>query len=157
MKDTSMYAPGKVFELLQVLGDLRKVAPGTVLFRQGEAPKEVVLVLSGDVALTPAATEPTLCRLAGPGAVLGLPANLSGNAYGLTAVAGDSCEIVFLVRKKFLATIQGDSKLALGVVHMLAQELSEVQNIGMRFRLAQFEQSNSRGSEERMGEEKWHM
>lgn len=157
MKETLMFTSNQVFGMLRPLGTPRRIAPGTVLFRQGEAPKEVVLVLNGDVALTPAATEPTLCRLAGSGAVLGLPASLSGKAYGLTAVAGDSCEVVSVARKQFLAAIQQDSELALGVVQMLAQELSEVQNIGLRFRLAQLEESGSSGAEERMGAEKWPM
>ena len=109
MKDTPMFRSDGVFGLLRAIGTARKVAPGTVLFRQGDVAKEVVLVLSGDVALTPVATEPTLCRLAGPGTVLGLPANLSGKVYDLTAVAGDSCEVVFVARKQCLATIQQDS------------------------------------------------
>ena len=157
MEDTLFLTSHKVFAKLGALGAVRRVVPGTVLFRQGEPPKEVVLVLSGDVALTPAATEPTLCRLAGPGAVLGLPANLSGKVYGLTAVAGDSCEVISVARNPFLAAIQQDSELALGIVQILAGELSEMQNIGMQFRLAQLEESSLGNSERGASKHKWPM
>jgi hypothetical protein len=66
-------APERVFEKLCALCTERTVEGSTVLFRQGEAPKEVVLVLHGDIALTPDATERTLCRFASAGAVLGGP------------------------------------------------------------------------------------
>ncbi|HEY5174715.1 MAG TPA: cyclic nucleotide-binding domain-containing protein [Terriglobales bacterium] len=97
--DRSFLAPGKVFERLRSLGATRRVEGSTVLFLQGEAPREVLLVLRADIALTPDATQPSLCRVAGPGSILGLPANLSGKPYSLTAVTIETCEIAVLPRK----------------------------------------------------------
>src|ERR1019366_8850660 len=112
----SFIAPERVFEKLRALCTERTVEGSTVLFRQGEAPKEVVLVLHGDIALTPDATEQTLCRFASAGAVLGVPA--------------------ILPRKRFLTALQADSEMTLGIVRMLAEEISEMQNLSVQFRLA---------------------
>ena len=65
----SFIAPERVFEKLRALCTERTVEGSTVLFGQGETPKEVVLVLHGEIALTPDATEPTLCRIASAGAL----------------------------------------------------------------------------------------
>lgn len=75
--DQSFLAPANVFEKLHSLCNARVIEGATVVFLQGEAPREVLLVLRGDIALTPDATQPNLCRVAGPGSILGLPANLS--------------------------------------------------------------------------------
>lgn len=136
----TVLASRKVFDKLRDFSTSHEVAPATVLFRQGDAPKRVYLVLRGDVALTPAPTEPSLCRLAGPGSVLGLPANLSGKAHGLTAVASEACEIVSVPRKQFLETIRQDAEVTLVIVQMLAEELSQMQNVGVQFRLAHLEE-----------------
>jgi CRP-like cAMP-binding protein len=154
---TTFLAPEKVFDKLRGFCARRKVAPATVLFRQGEAPKEVHLVLRGDVALTPVPTEASLCRLAGPGSVLGLPANLSGKAYSLTAVAGESCEIASVPRRQFLEAIRRDAEVTLGIVQMLAEELSQMQNVGVQFRLAHLEELGSDNGGETKGTEKWRM
>src|ERR1035437_5665181 len=75
--DRLLLAPDKVFERLQSFCIARRVEGSTVIFLQGEAPRGVLLLLRGDIALTPDATQPSLCRVAGAGSILGLPANLS--------------------------------------------------------------------------------
>jgi CRP-like cAMP-binding protein len=107
-----------------------------VLFGQGETPKEVVLVLHGEIALTPDATEPTLCRIASAGAVLGVPAILGRKCHSLTAVSVSKCMIAVVPRERFLATLQTDPEMTLGIVRMLAEEISEMQNLSVQFRLA---------------------
>jgi CRP-like cAMP-binding protein len=132
----SFIAPERVFEKLRALCTERTVEGSTVLFRQGEAPKEVVLVLHGDIALTPDATEQTLCRFASAGAALGVPAILGRKSYSLTAVSVSRCIIAIVPRKRFLAALQADSEMTLGIVRMLAEEISEMQNLSVQFRLA---------------------
>ena len=148
-------APDKVFDKLGALCVPRNVESGTVLFRQGDAPKEVYLVLQGDVALTPVPTEPSLCRLAGPGAVLGLPANLSGRPYSVTAVSGEACTIACVPRKQFVEAIRRDAEVTLGIVQMLASELSQMQNVGVQFRLAHLEELESSNPERTRNAQKW--
>ncbi len=158
MKPTPTFpAPDEVFDKLRALCVSRDVAPGTVLFRQGDAPKEVCLVLQGDVALTPVPTEPSLCRLAGPGSFLGLPANLSGRPYSLTAVAGETCKIAFAPRKQFVEAIRRDAEVTLGIVQMLAEEVSQMQNVGVQFRLAHLEELESSNPERARNAQKWPM
>lgn len=144
MKRVSIFlASNKVFDKLRALCVSRDVASGKVLFRQGDAPKEVYLILQGDVALTPVPTEPSLCRLAGPGSVLGLPANLSGRPYSLTAVTGEACKIASVQRKQFEEAIRRDPEITLGIVQMLAKEVSQMQNLGVQFRLAHLDELDS--------------
>ena len=132
----SFIASERVFEKLRALCTERTVEGSTVLFGQGEAPKEVVLVLQGEIALTPDATEPTLCRIVSAGAVLGVPAILGRKCYSLTAVSVSKCIIAILPRKRFLAALQADPEMTLGIVRMLAKEISEMQNLSVQFRLA---------------------
>jgi hypothetical protein len=68
----SVMVPETVFKGLCALSSLRTAEGSTVLFRQGETPKRVLLVLRGHIALMPDAREPSLCRVSSAGAVLGL-------------------------------------------------------------------------------------
>lgn len=138
--DQSFRAPANVFEKLHSLCNARVIEGATVVFLQGEAPREVLLVLRGDIALTPDATQPNLCRIAGPGSILGLPANLSSGPYGLTAVTVEACEIASVPRKRFIEALWGDSELALGIVQILAEAISEMQNLVIQFRLAHMDE-----------------
>ena len=137
MKNSDSFIdPERVFERLRALCTERTVEGSTVLFGQGETPKEVVLVLHGEIALTPDATEPTLCRIASAGAVLGVPAILGRKCHSLTAVSVSKCMIAVVPRERFLATLQTDPEMTLGIVRMLAEEISEMQNLSVQFRLA---------------------
>src|SRR5437868_6227154 len=66
----------------------------TVLFRRGEKALGMFLVLSGKVKLDfgvdAAASLGSTC---GPGALVGLPATLSGNNYSMTATVADDAEL----------------------------------------------------------------
>lgn len=134
--DGSFLAPDRVFEKLRTLCTAHRVKKSAVLFTQGEVPKEIILLLSGGVALTPDATELSLCRVAGPGSILGLPANLSSDSYSLTAITIEACEIAVLPRKRFIEALQGDPEITLGIMQMLAKELEQMQNWCVQIRLA---------------------
>jgi CRP-like cAMP-binding protein len=142
--DVSFLASDEVFERLRTLCTVRRVKKFAVIFTQGEVPQEIVLLLSGEIALTPDATEPSLCRVAGPGSILGLPANVSSKPYSLTAVTVEVCEIAILSRKRFVEALQGDPVIALGIVQMLAIELEQMQNWGIQIRLAHMDESLSK-------------
>lgn len=134
--DGSFLAPDRVFERLRTLCTVHRVKKSAVLFTQGEVPNEIILLLNGSVALTPDATELSLCRIAGPGSILGLPANLSSKSYSLTAVTVEACEIAGLPRKRFMEALRGDPEITLGIVQMLGKELEQMQNWGVQIRLA---------------------
>jgi len=134
--NSDILMPEKVFERLHALCTVRKVKNSAVVFTQGEAPRGITLLQSGDIALTPDAMEPSLCRIASPPSILGLPANLSNQPYSLTAVAVGTCEFAVLPRKVFMETIQRDPEIALGILQMLAKELEHMQNQSVQIRLA---------------------
>ena len=79
-----------------------------MIFTQEDLPKETLLLLSGGIAPTPDASEPSLWRVASPGSILGLPANLSSKPYGLTAVTIEASEIAVLPRKRFMDSLRKD-------------------------------------------------
>jgi CRP/FNR family transcriptional regulator len=142
--DESFLTPEKVFKKLCALCTVRRVKKSAVMFTQGEMPREILLLVSGNIALTPEATEPTLCRVAGPGSILGLPANLSGECYSLTAVTVEACEIAVLARKQFVAALRENPEVTLGIVQMLAKELERMQNWGVQMRLAHMDEFPSK-------------
>ncbi len=142
--DVSFLAPDQVFERLHALCIVRRVKKSAVIFTQGEVPKEIILLRSGRVALTPAATELSLCRVAGPGSILGLAANLSSESYSLTAVTAEACEIAVLPRMRFIEALREDSEVTLGIAQMLAKELEQMQNWGVQLRLAHMDELPSK-------------
>lgn len=134
--DRSFLAPDILFERLRALCTVRRVKESAVIFTQGETPRQIILLLSGGIALTPDAMEPNLCRVAGPGSILGLPANLSGQPYSLTAVTVAGCEIAVLPRKQLLESLRHNPEIALGIVRMLARELEQMRNQAIQIRLS---------------------
>ena len=66
----------------------------------------------------------------------GVPAILGRKSYSLTAVSVNKCIIAISPRKRFLAALQADPEMTLGIVRMLAEEISEMQNLSVQFRLA---------------------
>lgn len=107
-----------------------------MLFRQGESAKELLLVLEGEIALTADATEPTLCRVAGRGSVLGLPATLSDNPHAFTALRLRAAKFAIVSCKRFVEALREDPEIAINTVRMLAQKIFQMQNVGLQFRLA---------------------
>ena len=94
-----------------------------VLFRTGEAAKEVYLVLSGHVALTiPFADKRAMEFRADKGALLGLPAAFSNQPYSMTAVVSKGSEIAVLGREEFCRLIASNPALSLDVLRILAAE-----------------------------------
>jgi CRP-like cAMP-binding protein len=65
-----------------------------------------------------------------------VPAILGRKSYSLTAVSVNKCIIAILPRKRFLAALQADPEMTLGIVRMLAEEISEMQNLSVQLRLA---------------------
>ncbi len=139
----AFFAPNVVFERLRARCTVRRVKESVVIFTQGEMPRQIILLLSGGIALTPDAMEPSLCRVAGPGSILGLPANLCNQPYSLTAVTVGACDIAVLPRKLLLEFLQQNPETALGIARMLARELEQMQNQAVQIRLESMHESPS--------------
>ncbi len=103
---------------------------GAVLFREGQKPNGVYVIRAGQVELSVRATTDGAAapRIAGPGAVIGLPGNISGKAFSLTAKALDECELGFVPRAKFVKLLRSDGQLCLHAVQVISKELATLRH-----------------------------
>lgn len=106
---------------------LVKKGKGTVLFRRGMASRGAYLVRRGQIELSledGADLYPT--RLVGPGAMVGLPASVSGEPYSLTAVTTKDCELGFVPRKQLLGLLQSNTGIAMQLLQILSEEIAQM-------------------------------
>jgi len=99
-----------------------------VLFRQGDAPLD--LVHKGAVTLTMDSRKAnaTLSFEAAAGSLLGLPGLIGNEPYTLTAVAHSGAQLSFVTRDSFLALMQSDHMLSMKVLQVLAAEVRTARN-----------------------------
>ncbi len=128
--DEAFRAHPELQQALEKLAVALKKKDGVVLFRQGQKPKGVYLLRSGKAVLTVRATPGGLMapRVVGPGAVLGLPANICGKPYSLTAETTEPCEFGFVDRAKIVTLLRKDGHLCLHAVEILGRELAALRN-----------------------------
>ncbi len=113
-------------ERLRPLGSPMEFRKGALLFEQGQ-PATGVFVLSAGracLSLLDKTGSPVWSRIAGPGAVLGLPSSVSGQAYSLNAVALENLQAVFIGHVAVKEVLQRDSAIIGEVVSTLSVELS---------------------------------
>jgi hypothetical protein len=124
-KTTAFVANAKLIEALE-----RRSQPVTggidcILFRQGETPRGVFILRSGEATLTMKSSGgDTLLQLrATAGSLLGLPGVIGGEPYTLTASVRGGSVVSFVSRKDFEALIREEPALSLGVCEVLAAEV----------------------------------
>jgi CRP-like cAMP-binding protein len=95
------------------------------LFRQGEPPVGLYILLEGEVTLsmTGPAGELLLSMQVGAGSLLGLPGLISNEPYTLTAMACNGARVSFVSQDDFKALMQTHPGLALKVLEVLAAEV----------------------------------
>lgn len=95
---------------------------GAVLFVQGQPARGVFVVCTGRVKLSvSSATGKTMIlRVAEPGEVVGLPASLSGQPYGVTAEVLEPTQANFIARAQFLQFLRQHGEAALRVAQLLS-------------------------------------
>ena len=102
---------------------------GDLLFRAGEQARGAFVVKRGKVRLQlEGAGGLYPARILGPGAVVGLPATVSGEPYSLTAEAAQDCELDFISRKELLALLQHNTTAALQILQILSEEIYQMRN-----------------------------
>ena len=85
-----------------------------VLFRQGDSPENVYLVLTGEVRLTmPVSSKSALSFHATVGSLVGLPAAFSNEPYSLTAVAKKGARLARISRQVFTAILAANPVFSL--------------------------------------------
>jgi len=73
--------------------------------------------------LTAGQCQKQLLEVAGPGTVLGLSENMSGEKYKITAEAGSHTMAVFVPREEFVAFLREHVDFSMEVVRLLSEDL----------------------------------
>jgi CRP/FNR family transcriptional regulator, cyclic AMP receptor protein len=110
---------------------------GAVLFMEGQAPRGIFVLCSGQVKLSLSARDgkTLIFNIAEPGEVLGLSASVSGNPYELTAQTIDPCQVNFVKREDFLRFMKENSDACFKVAEQLSVKYNnachEVHSLGV--------------------------
>ena len=96
------------------------VAPGTVLFAEGDPGREMYVVRSGSVDLM---IDNKLLETVGPGGILGELALVDPAPRSATAVAGPDCTLVRVDQEAFDDLVRRVPGLALEVMKVMARRL----------------------------------
>lgn len=115
-------------DLLEVLGKRSEPVAcpqDRVLFRQGESPNGIYLLLKGEATLsmTSESGEPLVSSRAVSGSILGLPGLVGNSPYTLTVMATAGAHVLFVSRDSFTSLMQSDPLLALKILRVLAAEV----------------------------------
>jgi CRP-like cAMP-binding protein len=126
---SSQPMPGRLSaDLLQALHGAKSVQQfpkGATLIQQATAVKGVYVVERGEVRvlLPTGQNERQLLEVVGPGTMLGLSENLTGENYRITAEAGDETTAVFIPREEFLKFLREHCDFCMQVLRLLSEEL----------------------------------
>ena len=108
---------------------------GTIIFREGQPGRGAFLIRSGKVRLTMDGTHGLYPpRTLGSGAVIGLPATLSGRPYSLTAEAKTICRLDFILRHRLLTFLRRDPQAGIQVARVLGAEIFKIRKVAERGR-----------------------
>jgi CRP-like cAMP-binding protein len=101
---------------------------GSVLFRRGTDAFGMFVVLSGKVRLDFGVDSP-LSRTYGPGALVGLPATLTGGKYSMTATVAEDAELGFWTRKAVESLLRQHRDYCRALLEILGEKMFENQKI----------------------------
>jgi len=103
---------------------------GSVLFRRGDDAKGMFIVLSGAVNLDFGVDGSVAGnRSYGPGALVGLPATLTGNKYSMNATVGQDAELVFWSCEALQLLLRQRPELCRQLLVVLGERISEHQQV----------------------------
>ena len=119
--------PHPTLETLQTLGFTSACPKGTVLFSQGQSPREISVLCLGHVKVSTASeTGRSVCLgVAEPGAVLGLSATISGKPYEVSIEALEPCQLKVIRGDRFLNFLRNDGAACLAVLRSLSNDVRE--------------------------------
>ncbi len=101
---------------------------GTVLFHRGTDAVGMFVVLSGKVRLDFGVDSP-FSRTFGAGALVGLPATLTGRKYSMTATVTQNAELGFLDRKTLDQFLRQHPEYCRILLEILGEKMAENQRI----------------------------
>lgn len=126
---SSQLMPGRLSpDLLRALHGVkpvRRFPKGATLIQQASTATGVYVVESGEVRvlLPTGPNERQLLEVVGPGTMLGLSENVTGENYRITAEAGDETTAVFIPREEFLNFLRAHCDFCMQVVRLLSEDL----------------------------------
>ena len=115
-------------ETMRELNMIRQTAlypQGAVLFVEGEMPRGLFVLCSGEAKLTAGSNqgESIILRLAEPGELLGLSSLIVGSAYAATAETLTPAQVAFIPSRKFQRFLRTHPDVSLRVAEHLSMEL----------------------------------
>ena len=122
----TLIAPDPLKTRLESVGSRIAKTKGTFLFRRGDAPSGVYLILSGEVRLGLERDPHGFpSRRIGPGSLLGLPSTLSNSPYSLTAEIIEDSEMIFVPSDQLRQLLRDQPDLCFDVMSILTEELNQ--------------------------------
>jgi CRP-like cAMP-binding protein len=125
LKRNSFGANLKLIRALESLSESIPCDEGSVLFKQGDAPRGIYILESGEAALTLDAESgrTVMCLAAGSGSLLGIPAIVDNQPYSMTAMVRRGSVVRFVSRENFDGAMRAEPSLYLDVLGLLAAEV----------------------------------
>lgn len=126
----NLISSAELREELERLSTIITKPKGSILFRRGEKPLGLFLVRKGRVGLClDCETKAYPVRKLGPGAIVGLPASVSGKPYSLTAEVIQKSELAFVPRHSVVSCLKNNPILGFEVVSMLSSEICDIRSV----------------------------
>jgi CRP/FNR family cyclic AMP-dependent transcriptional regulator len=115
-------------ETMRELNGIRQTAlypQGAVLFVEGEMPRGLFVLCTGEAKLTAGSTqgEAIILRLVEAGELLGLSSLIAGTSYAATAETLTPAQVAFIPARKFQRFLRTHPDVALRVAEHLSMEL----------------------------------
>lgn len=105
---------------------LERVSAGSLLFREGDDPRGVYILHSGQVDLVFSGRNGSAkpLRIAEPGQILGLSCVVSHRLHDCSATTRTSCELGFIDRDSFLDEIEHNPATWFSVLQFLSEDVN---------------------------------
>ena len=105
---------------------LERYGAGRLLFREGDSPRGVYIVHSGQVDLVFSGKNGTAkpLRVASEGAILGLSCVVSRRCHDCSATTRTACELGFVDRETFLRQVDHSPAVWFSVLQLLSQDVN---------------------------------
>lgn len=119
-------------DVMQKIDDIKTAQfykKGELLFNEGAYPRGLYCVNAGKVKVVQAGLDgkEQIMHLINDGDVMGHRAILGEDQYSCSAVAMEDTHVCFIPKQQFYGMVESNSKLALNIAHLLADELKEAE------------------------------
>lgn len=108
---------------------------GSLLFAEGEFPKALFSIVTGQVKLSMYSRTGASCRLrlVNAGEVVGLSPAISGRPYDATAETTEPSTIAYIRRDDFLRVLQDSNESCFSVLQLLSRDISSCYDLMRHF------------------------